>query len=73
LYTHLEAFITDPKINLKGIDPITKEKYPAWIQNAAIKAIVKLNKYYPTSDANIYVLGTGILENYLEFECIIAL
>lgn len=61
LYNHLESYIVDPQKKLKGIDPKTGKQYPTWLQDAANKAFQKLDKYYPSSDGLVYIVGTSKL------------
>ena len=59
IYKHLEQYEVNPKRNLTGINPSTGVLFPDWIRAAASSAKGKIIKYYPTSDGDCYVIGTG--------------
>jgi len=58
-YRHLEHYIMDPKRKLSGTNPITAEIYPSWLREAAKSAWHKLDTYYPSTDAMVYIIGTS--------------
>lgn len=50
LFQHVEKYVNDDL-----------EVRPEWLKSAAKKAYSKLDKYYPTSDGAVYIIGSSKL------------
>lgn len=66
LLDHLEKYVKNES-DMSGPGPSKKRKanapdirlYPEWLVTAAKQGLSKLEKYYPSTDGLVYVVGTG--------------
>lgn len=64
LFNHLEKY-TKSESGDTGLLPSKRAKrndiqqYPVWLVDAAQRGLDKLEKYYPSSDGLVYIVGTG--------------
>lgn len=64
LFDHLEKYVKNDSSDT-GLLPSKRIKrnethmHPAWLVEAAQRGLDKLEKYYPTSDGLVYIVGTG--------------
>lgn len=61
LFKHVESFMAPANSSTGRAMQSENDppNAPEWLQEAAKQAYDKLNKYYPSSDGEIYVIGTG--------------
>lgn len=64
LFNHLEKYVKNESHDI-GLPPSKRAKrndnrnYPTWLVEAAQRGFDKLEKYYPSSDGLVYIVGTG--------------
>lgn len=74
LFDHLEKYIKSDRDETDAL-PAKRTKrnniptYPTWLVDAAQRGLDKLEKYYPTSDGLVYIVGTGKRHLHSTFLC----